>query len=81
MTILSFAGIFAGLGVGSTSGNYVSAAVLVAGVFIGSALWWLILSSVVGLFGRNISSQKLRWINRISGTIITAFGVLALLSL
>ena len=38
MTILSFAAIFAGLGVTSASGNYVSAGVLVLGVFIGSAL-------------------------------------------
>jgi threonine/homoserine/homoserine lactone efflux protein len=81
MAILSFAGIFAGLGVGSTSGNYVSAGFLVLGVFIGSALWWLILSSIVGSFGRKTSSQKLRWINRISGIIITIFGLLALLSL
>ncbi len=80
-TILSFAGIFAGLGVGSASGNYVSAGFLVLGVFIGSALWWLILSSIVGSFGRKTSSQKLRWINRISGIIITIFGLIALLSL
>lgn len=81
MTILSFAGIFAGLGVGSTSGNYVSAGVLVLGVFIGSALWWLILSSIVGIFRRMCSSHRLRWVNRISGVIITAFGLIALLSL
>jgi len=50
MTIISFAAIFAGLGLASTSGNYVSAGVLVLGVFIGSALWWLILSGGVGVF-------------------------------
>jgi len=79
MTILSFTAIFAGLGLGSSGGNYISAGVLVMGVFIGSALWWLILSSVVGLFGRKYTSQRLRWINRISGIIITVFGLLALL--
>jgi arginine exporter protein ArgO len=81
MTILYFAGIFAGLGVGSTDGKYVSAGALVAGVFIGSALWWLILTSVVGLFGRNHSSRRFRWGNRISGIIITVFGLFALMSL
>ena len=50
MTLLSFAAVFAGLGVGSAGGNYVSAGVLVLGVFIGSALWWLLLSGGVGLF-------------------------------
>jgi threonine/homoserine/homoserine lactone efflux protein len=81
MTILSFAAIFAGLGVTSASGNYVSAGVLVAGVFIGSALWWLILSGGVGVFRTKFNPQRLRWVNRISGVIITGFGLLALLSL
>ena len=81
MTILSFTAIFAGLGVGSTDGNPLSAGMLVVGVFMGSALWWLLLSSGVGLFRTKIHTHGLRWINRISGGIITAFGFLALLSL
>jgi len=81
MTILSFAAIFAGLGVGSASGNYFSAGILVLGVFIGSALWWLILSSGVGMIWKKFNPLGLRWINRISGIIITAFGLFVLLSL
>ncbi|MBC8263506.1 MAG: LysE family transporter [Anaerolineales bacterium] len=78
MTILSFAAIFAGLG--GASGDYVSAAVLVLGVFIGSALWWLTLSTGVSLFRTKFTPHGLRWVNRISGLIIAAFGLLALLS-
>lgn len=81
MTILSFAAIFAGLGVGSETANYLFAGILVLGVFIGSALWWLILSNGVSLMGKKIESRRLRWVNRISGIIITVFGILALLSL
>ncbi len=81
MTILSFAGIFAGLGVGSTRGNYISAVILVLGVFLGSALWWLILSRVVGMISTKVDPRRLRWVNRISGVIITVFGFLSLLSL
>ena len=81
MTILFFAAIFAGLGVGGAGGNYVSAAVLVLGVFIGSALWWFILSGVVSVFRTKFNPHKLRWVNRISGIIITGFGLIALLSL
>lgn len=81
MAILSFAAIFAGLGVASASGNYLPAGVLVLGVFIGSALWWLILSGGVGLFRAKFSPHGLRWVNRISGVIIAGFGLLALLSL
>ncbi len=76
MTILSFAAIFTGLGLISARGNYASAGVLVSGVFIGSALWWLILSEGTGLFQRGFNHHGLRWINRISGIIITEFGLL-----
>jgi threonine/homoserine/homoserine lactone efflux protein len=81
MTILSFAAIFAGLGIGTASGNYFSAGMLVLGVFLGSALWWLILSSGVGMIWKKFNPLALRWINRISGIIITAFGLLVLINL
>ena len=80
MTIISFAAIFAGLGLASTRGNYVSAGVLVLGVFIGSALWWLILTSGVGVLRVKFNLHRLQWVNRISGVIITGFGLFALLS-
>jgi threonine/homoserine/homoserine lactone efflux protein len=80
-TILSFAAVFAGLGVASTDGNYVSAGALVLGVFIGSALWWLILSSGVGILRAKFNRSGLRWVNRVSGMVIAAFGAVALISL
>jgi len=81
MTILSFAGIFAGLGLTRTGGNYASAGSLVSGVFLGSGLWWFLLSGGVGLFRSRFDAHRLRWVNRISGIIIAGFGVAALLSL
>ena len=80
MTILSFAAIFAGLGLAASDGSYASAGMLVLGVFIGSALWWLLLSGGVGLFREKLGTGALLWINRFSGVIITGFGVLALMS-
>jgi threonine/homoserine/homoserine lactone efflux protein len=81
-TILAFAAIFAGLGVVSAAGgNYLSAGMLVLGVFAGSALWWLILSGGVSLFRGRFGPDALRWVNRISGVIIAGFGLLALVSL
>jgi threonine/homoserine/homoserine lactone efflux protein len=81
LTILSFAGIFAGLGVGSADTSYVSAAVLVLGVFVGSALWWLILSAVVSMFRTKFTPAGMQWVNRIAGIILVGFGVSALFSL
>jgi len=80
LTILSFAAIFAVIGVGSTSKNFLSATVVVLGVFAGSTLWWIILTSGINLLRKKMNSQWLLWINRISGVIITLFGVFALLS-
>ena len=79
LTILSFAAIFAGLGVASTGGNYLAAGILVLGVFLGSALWWFILSGGVSIFRTKFTTRGLRWVNRISGIIIMGFGVIALL--
>ncbi len=81
MTILTFAAIFAGLGLASSAGHYASAAALVLGVFVGSALWWLFLSSVAGIFRAKFTARSLAWVNRISGLVIVSFGLLALLSL
>ncbi|HZC78306.1 MAG TPA: LysE family translocator [Ktedonobacterales bacterium] len=80
LTILSFAAIFAGLGFASTSASYVSAALLVLGVFLGSALWWLLLSTGVGLLRQRLDLAALRWANRLSGMMILGFGSFALAS-
>lgn len=81
LTILSFAAIFAGIGVGSASKSFLSAAVVVLGVFSGSTLWWIILTGIISLLRKKMDAQWLLWINRISGAIITLFGIGALLSL
>jgi arginine exporter protein ArgO len=80
MTILSFVAIFAGLGLGATP-NYSAAATLVAGVFIGSALWWLLLSGGVGWLRSKATSGWMRAVNRVSGAVILAFGLYALRAL
>jgi threonine/homoserine/homoserine lactone efflux protein len=80
-TILSFVAIFAGLGLGGGGSDYASAALLVVGVFIGSALWWLILSGTAGALRGRLTPAGLRWVNRLSGVILAGFGVAALVSL
>jgi len=79
MIILSFAAIFAGLGI-TAAGGYTSAGALVAGVFTGSALWWLVLSGLAARVRTSLGPPLLARVNRAAGTVVTAFGVLALLS-
>ena len=74
VTIVAFAGIFAGLGLGWRTGRTVDALELIGGVFLGSSLWWLTLALLAGTFGRHLNDDALRWINLIAGGIIAAFG-------
>ncbi len=80
MTVLIFLGIFAGLGIGSTKGNYLAIAALVLGVFTGSILWWAILSSLIGSLRDRFRTENWQWVNKISGILITGFGLAILLS-
>jgi len=81
LTILSFAAIFAGFGLADADLGRFTAVAMVVGVFLGSAGWWLLLSGGTNLFRRRFNTTALRWVNRVSGAIITAFGAAALLSL
>ena len=71
-TILAFAAIFAGLGLVSTA-NYGAAALIVLGVFLGSAGWWLILAAGAGRLRSRIRPAHLRAVNVVSGLAILAF--------
>ena len=80
MTIVSFAAVFAGLGLGSAPGSRASAALLVFGVFTGSMLWWLFLSGLVHLLRSKVDHSRFVWVNRFSGLVIAAFGVASIAS-
>jgi threonine/homoserine/homoserine lactone efflux protein len=54
---------------------------LVSGVFIGAASWWLTLTSLVGLFRKKINLRRLYWINKIAGSTIVILVVVASLTL
>ena len=71
-TILAFAAIFAGLGLAS-SADYAAAALIVAGVFIGSAVWWVILALGAGRLRHRLGPRLFRSINIISGLTILGF--------
>jgi threonine/homoserine/homoserine lactone efflux protein len=79
-TIISFAAVFAGLRLAESVQGGFSPAAMVAGVFVGSAAWWLLLSTGIGLLRDRFRPAWMVWVNRISGTIICAFGVAALFS-
>jgi threonine/homoserine/homoserine lactone efflux protein len=79
-TILSFVAVFAGFGL-SASRDYLLASKLVLGVFVGSALWWLILSNCVGLLRSRMGFGLAQTVNCFSGGSIFAFGLYAIATL
>ena len=80
VTILFFLAVYAGAGLAAGVGDYRAATWLVTGVFLGSALWWLLLSSTASLLRRRINVMALRWINILAGIVIIGFGLFALWS-
>lgn len=78
MTIFAFMSAFAWLGLQLAGGGYLAASFGVAGVFAGSATWWLFLSLIVGWLGTRVGSRALSIIHKVSGIAIIVFGALVL---
>jgi len=76
-TLLSFAAIFAAFGPGAVAG-YDRALRLVGGLFLGSALWWLVLAGGVSLARVKASARMLRILNYLCGALLFGFGAAAL---
>jgi len=80
LTIFSFLAVFAAFGFGDGM-SLLSATTLVVGVFVGSALWFLVLTMGVTLFRKKLDMNGLKWVNRIAGLLIIITGVVALVTL
>lgn len=76
-TILSFAAIFAGLGLAQTAG-IAEAVAVVLGVFLGSLLWWAVLSGGVALAHRRLPGWFARAVSLASGAMMLGFGLWSL---
>lgn len=74
LTIIFFITILPGFGIVAHGTTIIAAVPFVAGVFLGSAVWWIILCGSLGSVRSRLSVDNLRWINRISGILITCFG-------
>ena len=79
LTIVLYAGVFAGIGL-AAGASFVDAAVLTLAVWAGSTLWWVVLCSVVAWLRGRVSPTALLWVNRVSGGALVVFGVLAVIS-
>ena len=78
VTILSFLAIFAGLGITTTE---YSGVILALGVFIGSAIWWLLLSIGIASLSRFIGKKLFQGIHYASGIVLITFALAAFFTL
>ena len=78
ITILFFIALFSGLGL-NIGDSYFSIVVFITGVLLGSAAWWLILSTITGVIRHRINEKTIGVINRVSGTALFIFAVVAYL--
>lgn len=77
LAVFLFMAFFAGFRVVGSQNTLIDNLLLIGGVFVGAATWWLILSSLVNMFRSKINLRRLFWINKIAGSTIIVLVVLA----
>ena len=78
-TIISFAALAAALGAG-LSGSWTKPALVVAGVGLGSAGWWLILAAITAALRARVTPTVARTIGIVSGLAIAGLGAVAVVA-
>jgi threonine/homoserine/homoserine lactone efflux protein len=74
-TFPSLFAIYAGWGIQGLRGEYFSAGVLSGGIFFGAALWCLVVGAVLFFCRDRFNDSQLGWLQRVSGAVIAAFGL------
>ena len=75
--LLGFAALLSAIGITYIPGENVSIIFFIAGVFLGSLLWFSLLANIASAVRTNISDQKLSIINKIAGLILMVLGIVA----
>lgn len=81
LTLIVFIVVFAGFGLAADVSDLRSTILIILGIFIGAALWWFALISIVNLFRSKINEKRLRWINKIAGATIVILVLISAISL
>ncbi|WP_378956954.1 LysE family translocator [Pelosinus sp. sgz500959] len=81
VTIFTFIAIFSSFGIAMLVTDLFTTVLATLGVFIGSALWWITLTSIVCLFRNRVTPRVIVRINKIAGIIIILLGVASIVGL
>ena len=77
-TVIAFGAVFAGFNIFANSNN--TTTVVVAGIFLGAIIWWLILSLLINYMRSRINSSILMKMNKITGALVVVLGLVAFFS-
>ncbi len=80
-TILAFATIFLGVGISTEKPDFWSGAIVVLGVFLGSVVWWLILTTITASFKSKLLPKHITLTTRLGGIFLILFGIKVLMVL
>ena len=80
-TMMGVTGVFVAMGAAARPVGLAQSWELVAGVFVGSALWWAVLTEMTILVRARFTPERMRLFNHISGALLMLLGGGALLSL
>ncbi len=79
MTLFAFAAAFTSIGFQQIPQGAVSAVLLVAGVFLGSLLWFSLLAGGSHFFKEKVSSRGLAMVSKVAGTLLVLIGIAGIL--
>lgn len=75
VTIFTYIATFSSFGIAVLVTSLARAALAAFGTFLGSLLWWIILTSVISFFRDKITPKALGYINKIAGVLIILIGI------
>jgi threonine/homoserine/homoserine lactone efflux protein len=81
LTIATYMGAFAGMGVGNTNGDLFLSLLLGFGIFAGSSVWHSLLVAASSVLKDKIKEKHLLTLNKFSGLLLCIFGTISLVSL
>lgn len=75
LTLLSFTGIFASLGLEETENHLLASLILSFAVFLGSMSWWILLIGITEFF--NVDEKQTEIVNKIAGSLLLLMGIVS----
>lgn len=81
VTLLSFAAIYAGIGLSPGEKGLLGTAALTLGILSGSAFWGSLMAIGASFFSQKMTHRAQVLLNRVSALVLAVFGVAALISL